>query len=299
MHGHIALLIVGCTGACPTGFARCTGTYPLCCLGGHVLTCGKFAGNRGLVLRDSNSGEKRLHTLLVKGSESVVVLAACSTCDPDITSKSCKKYYYKIGAVQVGPVLGGLDSRPPGTPASHAWAYRDFSDDALVVPNYLDSVLSCPLCFKKLAKANGSKDSIPECIVFYLRRGVVSAAPLFVKEISGRGCPGACCGRGLVLTQMIGSVPTSLAGVTHYGDLGANFNQGDPSCSSLGNAHRRWMMFEVVSVRVLNANAPVFIGDVTRGGRLVQSSPLDRLMSSMSTEMVALMTYGLLSCFYL
>ncbi|PKI70721.1 hypothetical protein CRG98_008954 [Punica granatum] len=28
---------------------------------------------------------------------------------------------------------------------------------------------------------------------------------------------------------MTRSVPTSLAGVTHYGDYGANFNQGDPS----------------------------------------------------------------------
>ncbi|OWM84611.1 hypothetical protein CDL15_Pgr014182 [Punica granatum] len=32
---------------------------------------------------------------------------------------------------------------------------------------------------------------------------------------------------------MIGSVRMSLAGVTHYGDLGANFNQGDPSVRRL------------------------------------------------------------------
>ncbi|PKI70901.1 hypothetical protein CRG98_008696 [Punica granatum] len=50
---------------------------------------------------------------------------------------------------------------------------------------------------------------------------------------------------------MTESVPTSLAGGTHYGNLGANFNQGDPS-----------MMSEVVSVRALNVNAPVFIVDV-------------------------------------
>ncbi|PKI40339.1 hypothetical protein CRG98_039268 [Punica granatum] len=33
--------------------------------------------------------------------------------------------------VQVGPVLGGLDARPPRAPVSHAWAYRDFPDDTL------------------------------------------------------------------------------------------------------------------------------------------------------------------------
>ncbi|PKI78373.1 hypothetical protein CRG98_001241 [Punica granatum] len=32
---------------------------------------------------------------------------------------------------------------------------------------------------------------------------------------------------------MTRSVPTSLAGVTHYGDLGANFNQGGPSVRRL------------------------------------------------------------------
>ncbi|OWM69318.1 hypothetical protein CDL15_Pgr013353 [Punica granatum] len=72
---------------------------------------------------------------------------------------------------------------------------------------------------------------------------------------------------------MTRSGPTSLAGVTHYGDLEANFNQGGPSvrrlprlcwrelqpgmpqCTSLGNAYRGWMMSEVVSVKALNANA--------------------------------------------
>ncbi|OWM72663.1 hypothetical protein CDL15_Pgr005252 [Punica granatum] len=65
---------------------------------------------------------------------------------------------------------------------------------------------------------------------------------------------------------MTRSVPTSLAGVTHNGDLWANFNQGGPSvrrlprlcwrelqpempqCTSLGNVYRGCMMFEVVSV---------------------------------------------------
>ncbi|OWM63054.1 hypothetical protein CDL15_Pgr026228 [Punica granatum] len=40
-----------------------------------------------------------------------------------------------------------------------------------------------------------------------------------------------------------------------------------PQCTSLGNAYRGWMMSEVVSVQALNASAPVFIVDVTRGGR--------------------------------
>ncbi|PKI46263.1 hypothetical protein CRG98_033344 [Punica granatum] len=35
--------------------------------------------------------------------------------------------------VQVGPVLGALDTRPPGAPVSHAWAYQDFPNDALAV----------------------------------------------------------------------------------------------------------------------------------------------------------------------
>ncbi|PKI72850.1 hypothetical protein CRG98_006718 [Punica granatum] len=91
---------------------------------------------------------------------------------------------------------------------------------------------------------------------------------------------------------MTRSVPMSLARVTHYGDLGANFNQGGPSlrhlprlcwrelqpgmpqCTSLGNAYRGWMMSEVVSVQALNTNAPVFIVDVTRVGQFVQLSPL-------------------------
>ncbi|OWM72775.1 hypothetical protein CDL15_Pgr024827 [Punica granatum] len=38
---------------------------------------------------------------------------------------------------------------------------------------------------------------------------------------------------------MTRSVPTSLAGVTHYGDLGANFNQGGPSVATLGRTSTR------------------------------------------------------------
>ncbi|OWM65529.1 hypothetical protein CDL15_Pgr023799 [Punica granatum] len=68
---------------------------------------------------------------------------------------------------------------------------------------------------------------------------------------------------------MIGSVPKSLAGVTHYGDVEANFNQRDPSVCRL----LRWMMSEVVSVRALNVNAPVFIVDVTHGQPSVHGSP--------------------------
>ncbi|PKI64045.1 hypothetical protein CRG98_015577 [Punica granatum] len=70
--------------------------------------------------------------------------------------------------------------------------------------------------------------------------------------------------------------------VAYRGCVGANFNRGCPSVRrllklcwrelqpempqwmSLGNAYRGWMMSEVVSVQALNANAPVFIVDVTR-----------------------------------
>ncbi|OWM77810.1 hypothetical protein CDL15_Pgr004504 [Punica granatum] len=53
-----------------------------------------FAGC--LVLRDSSSGVERL--LIPSGweSESAAVLVVCSTCDLDITSKSCKKYLQVI-----------------------------------------------------------------------------------------------------------------------------------------------------------------------------------------------------------
>ncbi|PKI70799.1 hypothetical protein CRG98_008794 [Punica granatum] len=49
-----------------------------------------FAGCR--VLKDSNSGVERLRIPSDRESESAVVLAICSTCDPGITSKSCEKY---------------------------------------------------------------------------------------------------------------------------------------------------------------------------------------------------------------
>ncbi|OWM66794.1 hypothetical protein CDL15_Pgr012386 [Punica granatum] len=67
---------------------------------------------------------------------------------------------------------------------------------------------------------------------------------------------------------MTRSVPSSLAGVTHNGDLGANFNQGGPSvrrlprlcwrelqpgmpqCTSLG---------KVVLVRTSTGDAPVYV----------------------------------------
>ncbi|PKI49258.1 hypothetical protein CRG98_030367 [Punica granatum] len=68
--------------------------------------------------------------------------------------------------------------------------------------------------------------------------------------ISGRGCPGACCGGGLVLTQITRSVPTSLAEVTHYGVLRANFNQGGPQCTSLA---------DVVLERTSAGDAPVYV----------------------------------------
>ncbi|OWM89174.1 hypothetical protein CDL15_Pgr023455 [Punica granatum] len=106
---------------------------------------------------------------------------------------------------------------------------------------------------------------------------------------------------------MTRSVPTSLGGVTHYGDLGANFNQGGPSvrrlprlcwrelqpgmpqCTSLGNAFRGWMMSEVVSVQALNANALVFYRRCDSWWAVCATVAPGRLMSSMSIEMVALM----------
>ncbi|OWM64723.1 hypothetical protein CDL15_Pgr027000 [Punica granatum] len=36
---------------------------------------------------------------------------------------------------------------------------------------------------------------------------------------------------------MTRSVPTSLVGVTHYGDLGVNFNQGGPSVCRLSRGY--------------------------------------------------------------
>ncbi|PKI64322.1 hypothetical protein CRG98_015287 [Punica granatum] len=35
--------------------------------------------------------------------------------------------------LRMDPILGGLDARPLGAPASYAWAYRDFLDDTLAV----------------------------------------------------------------------------------------------------------------------------------------------------------------------
>ncbi|OWM64670.1 hypothetical protein CDL15_Pgr013828 [Punica granatum] len=45
-----------------------------------------FVGCR--VMRDSSSGVERLRIPSGRKLESAVVLAVCSTCDPDITSKS-------------------------------------------------------------------------------------------------------------------------------------------------------------------------------------------------------------------
>ncbi|OWM75357.1 hypothetical protein CDL15_Pgr021073 [Punica granatum] len=69
---------------------------------------------------------------------------------------------------------------------------------------------------------------------------------------------------------MARSVPTSLAGVTHYGDLGVNFNQGSPvyvTCRGCASANFNRGCPSVVLMQALNANAPVFIVDVTRGRR--------------------------------
>ncbi|OWM84214.1 hypothetical protein CDL15_Pgr026165 [Punica granatum] len=91
------------------------------CLGDHALTCKKFAESRLLVLRDSSSKTERLRISWDRESESVVVHAVCSTCDPDITSKS----------LQMGPVLRGLDARPPGAPVNYVLGISRLSDNVL------------------------------------------------------------------------------------------------------------------------------------------------------------------------
>ncbi|PKI57872.1 hypothetical protein CRG98_021742 [Punica granatum] len=130
---------------------------------------------------------------------------------------------------------------------------------------------------------------------------------------------------------MTRGVPTSFAGVTHYGDLGVNFNQGGPSVRLLPRLCWRELqsrmpqctsLAEVVLVRTSTGDAPVYVAwkclswvdDVRSGlGASVECKcpdlhrrcdswwavcatvAPDRLMSSMSTEMIALMAYGSLS----
>ncbi|OWM72564.1 hypothetical protein CDL15_Pgr005033 [Punica granatum] len=80
-------------------------------------------GCPGRAMRDSSPGVERLH--IPSGWES----------ESAIFSFGSPEQPMKIFAltVQVGPVLGGLDTRPPGAPVSHAWAYQDFPNDALAV----------------------------------------------------------------------------------------------------------------------------------------------------------------------
>ncbi|OWM75331.1 hypothetical protein CDL15_Pgr012291 [Punica granatum] len=84
---------------------------------------------------------------------------------------------------------------------------------------------------------------------------------------------------------MTRSVPTSLAGVTHYGDLGANFNQGGPSLRRLPRLCWRDLqpgmpqctsLAEVVLARTSTGDAPVYVAwkclswvDDVRGGLAV------------------------------
>ncbi|OWM87875.1 hypothetical protein CDL15_Pgr008321 [Punica granatum] len=67
---------------------------------------------------------------------------------------------------------------------------------------------------------------------------------------------------------MTRSVPTSLAGVTHDGDLGANFNQGGPSvrrlprlcwCELQPGMPQCTSLAEVVLVRTSTEDAPVYV----------------------------------------
>ncbi|OWM68064.1 hypothetical protein CDL15_Pgr020652 [Punica granatum] len=81
---------------------------------------------------------------------------------------------------------------------------------------------------------------------------------------------------------MTRSVPTSLAGVTHYGDLGVNFNQGSPSVRRLPRLCWHELqpgmpqctsLAEVVLVRTSTGDALVYVAwkclswvDDVRGG---------------------------------
>ncbi|PKI77674.1 hypothetical protein CRG98_001904 [Punica granatum] len=84
---------------------------------------------------------------------------------------------------------------------------------------------------------------------------------------------------------MTGGVRTSLAGVTHYGDLGANFNQGDPSVAKKRSSwvdDARGDLGASVERECPNLHCrcdPSWVACVI--------VPPDRLASSMSTEMVA------------
>ncbi|PKI67500.1 hypothetical protein CRG98_012084 [Punica granatum] len=150
----------------------------LCCLGGHALTCGKFAESQRLVLRYSSSREEHLRTPLGRGSESVAV------------------------------------------------------------PNCLDGMLGCPLCLRKVPswtvewcwRADRLWSVLCLVSLFETPRLCIAEAALGVCD---QGCPGACCGRCPFLLRMTGSVPVSFVGMTHYGNLRANFNQGCPSVRRL------------------------------------------------------------------
>ncbi|OWM76414.1 hypothetical protein CDL15_Pgr023957 [Punica granatum] len=67
---------------------------------------------------------------------------------------------------------------------------------------------------------------------------------------------------------MTRSVPTSFDGVTHYGDLGMNFNQGGPSVRRLPRLCWRELqsgmpqctsLAEIVLVRTSTEDAPVYV----------------------------------------
>ncbi|PKI59991.1 hypothetical protein CRG98_019623 [Punica granatum] len=108
-------------------------------------------------------------------------------CDSQIFSFGSPERPVKnfVLTVQMGPVLGGLDTRPPRfsltmhghIEASPTMPYQFYQ---LFNTPVFDPTGSILLSFE-LAKANDSKDSTSYCIVSCLRRGVMSAAPLFVR----------------------------------------------------------------------------------------------------------------------
>ncbi|OWM73943.1 hypothetical protein CDL15_Pgr009129 [Punica granatum] len=114
-HRRLLSGLAGSTGACPADLQE-HGAYPVDLRGARVIArrvC-KMHGRLPDELHDALHNEK----IFSFGSPKQPVKNFALT-------------------VQMDPVLGGLDTRPPGTPVSHAWAYRDFPDDALTVLSFV------------------------------------------------------------------------------------------------------------------------------------------------------------------
>ncbi|OWM83623.1 hypothetical protein CDL15_Pgr004052 [Punica granatum] len=77
---------------------------------------------------------------------------------------------------------------PTGHMGSSGQNQSDQSSDKAAPKKGVFDLASLILLSLKFARANGSKDSTSECIVFCLHRGITSAAPLFV-ELGFILCP--------------------------------------------------------------------------------------------------------------